>query len=1014
MKITAVAISLAAIPVAIFFACDREPPLGPGEARLTISGRVTLSGSLADSVEVRLAGETDASALTDSLGNYSFEKLANGLYEIKPVNSGFAFDPQDRKAVLSGADLEDQNFTMSQVGPRLIVQKETIDFGSVDIGGSRQVDLGLGNLGLSQLTVSKLSFSANVFSGPAAGPTILPDSLVYFTISFNPEDTTLVNGSLTITSNDPGSPTKTVGLSGRGILRGAAQIAVEPQNLDFGFVQAGSSSLSKLILTNSGSEILHISTVATTNPDFHYTLPSMALAVGRSLEIAVSFSPSDTGMKTAQLIIGSDASNSPNLGINLSGKGISTLPSSIQVEPAEIDFADAVLDTPAELGLTITNTGTDSLIVTALIISGAGFSTNFDEGVIIPPQGSENYLVRFFSSIAGEKSGTLTVFNSDPQNLELEIPLHAVAVYPPPEDIKIFPTRLEFGSANIGSSVQKEFRVINPTAVPLEIHFIESSQPGFSSEIEDLTVPAGDTSSISVTFAPEAEGALEGVLTLNTNVAGGVVASLEVSGEGLLVATGTLELSADKLDFGTVIVGDSRSITLSASNTGEGDVEVTGIYADNPAFTASIDTDNIGPGGNAEILVNLSPLQIGSISASLMIESTDPELPTAAVTLTGVGVDTTGNEPLMTVSSRVIEIGEVALSLTGSQAITIGNIGKDTLHVSNIRVSRSEFDADPKKFDVLPGLSQSLTVFFTPSEAAEISGSLVISSDDQARAQDTLQVSGIGVAESGEGPAAGGDEILIAGGVFLMGKLGEFEPVRQVKVSSFSMDRYEVTNQQFKEFMDAGGYNKKEFWTDDGWQWRLTSRVDSFDPNSPRPRYWTTGDAPWESDPYSSLPNSPVVGVSWYEAYAYAKFRNRNLPTEAQWEFAARGTTGRTYPWGDFWEGAYTNHGKSRSPYFDETDGFKYTAPVGNYIEGATPEGIHHLAGNVWEWCRDWFGAYNTNETINPQGPPTGLDKSIRGGSWNGAILFSRVYHRNRSQPHRRYKDGGIRLVKGF
>lgn len=1009
-KIIAVALTLAASLAAVFLACDRKPPLGPGAA-FTISGKITLNGSPAAGVEVNLVGENSATTFTDSTGNYDFSELVNGLYALKPVRSNFIFNPENVEVRLSGASLADQDFTMLLVAPRLVMQKETINFGEVDVGSSKGIDLALSNLGEAQLTVSQFAFSNNEFSGPTAQQIIPPDSLVYVTVNFRPTSTELVTGTLNITSNDPGTPTKTINLSGRGILKGAAQIAAEPQTLNFGFVQVGSSSLSKVNLKNSGSEILHIKSVATSNQAFRYAIPSMTLAVGRSIEMAVSFTPSDTGTKTAQLTINTDAVNNPSLNIGLSGIGIVILPSSVQVTPAAVDFETVLLDSLAERELRITNTGTDSLIITAFVISGAGFSTTFGEGKIIPPQGSETYKIRFLGTSVGEKSGTLTIFNSDPQSLEFNVPLRAVAAYAPPEEIRLEPAALDFGEVNIGSASQQGFWVINPTNVPLEVQSVSSSNPSFSVEAGAFTVPAGDSSLINVTFSPVAEGPVEGLVTLNTNVAGGAEASVNVSGVGFMPITGTLEIATDKLDFGAVMLGQISSLTLTVSNTGEGEIIVSGTSTDDPAFTASIETDNIAPGASADLLIDFTPQHIGGISAKLLIESNDPELPTASIALTGAGVDTTAEEPLMTISPRFVEIGEVMLSLTGSQAMTIGNIGKDTLHVTNIRASRVDFDADPKKLAVPPGLSQTVNVFFTPFGLDEITGSLVISSDDQARPKDTVQVSGIGVEQSSE---LTDRDILINGGTFLMGKTGEFEPVRVVKVSTFYMDKYEVTNLEFKVFMDAGGYNRTEFWTPEGWQWRMTSKLDNFNPQDPRPRYWGTGDAPWESDPYSNLPASPVIGVSWHEAYAYARFRKRSLPTEAQWEFVARGTKGRTYPWGDFWFNTYTNHGKSRSPYYDESDGFKFTAPVGNYLEGATPEGIHHLAGNVWEWCRDWFGEYNPNDTINPQGPSTGLEKVVRGGSWNGSILFSRTFHRNKSQPHRRYKDGGIRLVKSF
>ncbi len=179
-------------------------------------------------------------------------------------------------------------------------------------------------------------------------------------------------------------------------------------------------------------------------------------------------------------------------------------------------------------------------------------------------------------------------------------------------------------------------------------------------------------------------------------------------------------------------------------------------------------------------------------------------------------------------------------------------------------------------------------------------------------------------------------------------------PRHTVYLDAFYIDKYEVTNELYGKFMDATGHKAPKYWDDDK----------------------------------HNAPNQPVVGVSWDDAKAYAKWAGKRLPTEAEWEKAARGgLVGKKFPWGDEDPDADGNYRANYHPGDDiAADGFRYTAPVGSFAPNSY--GLYDVAGNVWEWCADWYDKsyYANSPDRNPTGANTGTGRVLRGGMW-----FSRV-----------------------
>jgi formylglycine-generating enzyme required for sulfatase activity len=284
--------------------------------------------------------------------------------------------------------------------------------------------------------------------------------------------------------------------------------------------------------------------------------------------------------------------------------------------------------------------------------------------------------------------------------------------------------------------------------------------------------------------------------------------------------------------------------------------------------------------------------------------------------------------------------------------------------------------------------------------------------------------------------------VLIPEGQFLMGsteddinKLLELDrnveasrfdvevPQREVCLGAYLINKYPVTNAEYKKFIESGGYKQRDYWSNAGWDYVLQIK-------------------PLDGDDLNSAMDSddgcPVVNVSWYEAEAFAKYMGKRLPTEAEWEKAARGTDGRVYPWGNEFDKTKLNCAESR---------IERPTPVVKYLQGRSEYGCFDMAGNVWEWTADWFDSqyYRSAPGRDPQGPAKAEDKPffgrpedvgtsiyelepasagsgtlsdckvLRGGSWSGGgVVHIRCANRDYDEPDYRNETIGFRCARSI
>jgi len=237
------------------------------------------------------------------------------------------------------------------------------------------------------------------------------------------------------------------------------------------------------------------------------------------------------------------------------------------------------------------------------------------------------------------------------------------------------------------------------------------------------------------------------------------------------------------------------------------------------------------------------------------------------------------------------------------------------------------------------------------------------------------------------------------------------KPAHQVSLAPYCMDEFEVTVADYKACSDSG--RCKRAGSSNAWDGIKPEETKAFDPLCNI------------RDPDGKAKH-PINCVDWDMADKFCHEQGKRLPSEAEWEFAARGPDGRKFPWGDDDPAsAHLNacgkecmawgqkNGIDEKPMYAVDDGFANTAPVGSFPKGASRYGIQDVVGNVWEWVADWYAPYTKDESKDPKGPDTGEARVIRGGAWNASVpAWVRPTFRYRDAPTKRSYGIGFRCAK--
>lgn len=562
---------------------------------------------------------------------------------------------------------------------------------------------------------------------------------------------TIKVGAFTPDPNNAGHGYQTVAVPAFTVTAPSAPaIALDPGTLNFASVNVGASASLVAQVRNTGTATLTISAVArctspATSTEFTWSPTALPISVspGASASLTVSYAPSAAGSDTGCIALTSNASNGPTTNLAVSGAGVVPSAPKIAVSPGSLAFGNVTLGATASATFTVSNTGTAPL--TGTVARAAGTSTEYGLSPAtfsVAPGASQLVTVTYAPADITPDGGSLTVSSNDAARPSVSVAVSGTGVAAPVPSIALSPTALPFGNVTVGGSASLTTRVQNTGTAPLDVTSIaRCASPATSAEFTwspagPLTVAAGGSATVTVTYAPTAAGADAGCIAFSSNDAARPTVSVDVSGTGQLPAAPKLAASPSTLAFGNVTAGTSSSKTVTLSNTGN--ATLTGTVARGAGtsgeYAFSPSTFSVAAGASQVVTVTYAPVDTTTDNGSLVVSSNDTTSPSLPVGLSGTGV--AAPTPAIALSPGSLAFGTVTLGGAATLSAQVRNAGTATLAVTGIALcsgTSAEFGWAPAApLSIAPGQSATVAVTYRPTAAGTDSGCLALSSNDPA------------------------------------------------------------------------------------------------------------------------------------------------------------------------------------------------------------------------------------------------------------------------------------------
>ena len=588
----------------------------------------------------------------------------------------------------------------------------TLSFGSVAMGSTAVQSVSVTNTGTGAVNITSAAISGSAFTVMSGNgtATLAVGQSATVQVQFAPTSASAASGDLVITSN-ASNPTLTIALNGTGA---AAGMSVTPPSVSFGNVADGTTGTQSIILQNTGTANLTVSSASATGAGFAVTgFSAQTLTPNSTMTFNATFTPTSTSAVSGSISVSTSLSGSPTA-IPLSGTG--TQPG-MSVTPSSVSFGNVANGATGTQVVTLKNIGTANLVVSSETVTGAAFSVNGFSAQTLAPNSSMSFNAVFAPTAAGGASGSISVSTNLPGS-PTAIPLTGTGTQP---GISVTPSTVSFGNVADGTSVPQVITVKNTGTANLVVSSATASGTGFSvTGFTAQTLAPNSTLTFNAVFAPTSPGAVSGSVSIATNLSGPTTVAL--NGTGTQPA---MSVTPSSVSFGTVADGTGSTQAVILKNTGTANLVVSSETVTGAGFSVvNFTAQTLAPGGSMNFNAVFAPTSAGAVSGSISVSTNLPTSPTA-IPLSG-----TGANPAMSITPSSVTFGSVVDGTNNSQTITVKNTGAVNLVVSSESVTGTGFSVTGFTAQtVTPNNSMAFNAVFAPSSPGSVTGNISLSTN---------------------------------------------------------------------------------------------------------------------------------------------------------------------------------------------------------------------------------------------------------------------------------------------